>query len=73
LQNVDRTRLRQNWFDAEMPERHVLVFAAEVSGGIDPLRFRRTSEYRRNLHRPSGMLHHVPFIPPLQELEQAHD
>jgi hypothetical protein len=45
LQNEDRARLRQKWFDAAMPERRVLVFAAEVSGGMDPLRFRRTSEY----------------------------
>jgi hypothetical protein len=45
LQNQDRVALRRAMFGAEVPDRRVLVFAAEILGGLDPNQLRRTSAY----------------------------
>jgi hypothetical protein len=45
LRTEDRAILRRAMFGMELRDRRVLVFAAEVSGGLDPQQFQRTSEY----------------------------
>ena len=45
LQKQDRAALWRMLFGTEVPDRRVLVFAAEILGGLDPHQLRRTSEY----------------------------
>jgi hypothetical protein len=45
LQSQDRAALRRRLFGAEVPDRRILVFAAEILGGLDPHQLRRTSAY----------------------------